>query len=166
MATVEWWCSVAKSCLTLWNPRLPCPSLSPRVCSNSCPLSQWYHPTISSSGAALHLLPSIFSSITVFSNVLALTRHIGWGKSPTSLYHKWPHLYNDDLHIHFTRVWWWWRAIHRWFFYYNIRWNNRVKVWEDLLRKAEAHSLDILCIPEDHDPALTALCGEVGYQLS
>ena len=29
--------------------RLPCPSLSPRVCSNSCPLSQWCHPTISSS---------------------------------------------------------------------------------------------------------------------
>ena len=25
------------------------PSLSPGVCSNSCPLSQWYHPTISSS---------------------------------------------------------------------------------------------------------------------
>ena len=29
---------------------LPCPSLSPRVCSNSCPLSQWCHPIISSSG--------------------------------------------------------------------------------------------------------------------
>ena len=29
--------------------RLPCPSLSPWVCSNSCPLSQWCHPTISSS---------------------------------------------------------------------------------------------------------------------
>ena len=27
--------------------RFPCPSPSPRVCSNSCPLSQWYHPTIS-----------------------------------------------------------------------------------------------------------------------
>ena len=27
--------------------RLPCPSLSPRVCSNSCPLNQWCHPTIS-----------------------------------------------------------------------------------------------------------------------
>ena len=26
--------------------RLHCPSLSPRVCSNSCPPSQWYHPTI------------------------------------------------------------------------------------------------------------------------
>ena len=28
---------------------LPCPSLSPWVCSNSCSLSQWCHPTISSS---------------------------------------------------------------------------------------------------------------------
>ena len=27
----------------------PCPSPSPRVCSNSCPLSRWHHPTISSS---------------------------------------------------------------------------------------------------------------------
>ena len=31
------------------NWRLPCPSLSPGVCSNSCPLSRWCHPTISSS---------------------------------------------------------------------------------------------------------------------
>ena len=29
--------------------RLLCPSLSPWVCSNSCPLSQWCHPTIASS---------------------------------------------------------------------------------------------------------------------
>ena len=29
--------------------QLPCPSLSPRACSNSCPLSQWCYPTISSS---------------------------------------------------------------------------------------------------------------------
>ena len=29
--------------------RLPCPSLSPGVSSNSCALSQWCHPTISSS---------------------------------------------------------------------------------------------------------------------
>ena len=33
----------------LQHARLPCPSLSHRVCSNSCPLSQWYHSTISSS---------------------------------------------------------------------------------------------------------------------
>ena len=33
----------------LQHTRLPCPSLSPRVCSNSDSLSRWYHPTISSS---------------------------------------------------------------------------------------------------------------------
>ena len=47
------YCSVAKSYLTLCDPMnsstLPCPSLSPEVCSNSCPLSRWCHPTISSS---------------------------------------------------------------------------------------------------------------------
>ena len=49
-------CSVTKLCPTLWphrqqHTRLPCPSLSPRVCSNSCPLIWWCHPTISSSVA-------------------------------------------------------------------------------------------------------------------
>ena len=29
--------------------RLPCPSPTPKACSNSCPLSWWCHPTISSS---------------------------------------------------------------------------------------------------------------------
>ena len=33
----------------LQHTRLPCPSLSPRVCSNSCPSSRWCHQTISSS---------------------------------------------------------------------------------------------------------------------
>ena len=47
-------CSVIQSCLTLiphgqQHARLPCPSLSPGVCSNSCPSSRWCHPTISSS---------------------------------------------------------------------------------------------------------------------
>ena len=31
--------------------RPPCPSPTPGACSNSCPLSQWCHPTISSSVA-------------------------------------------------------------------------------------------------------------------
>ena len=35
----------------LQNTRLPCPSLSPRVCWNSCPLSWWCSLTISSSAA-------------------------------------------------------------------------------------------------------------------
>ena len=33
----------------LQHARLPFPLLSPQVCSNSCPLSRWCHPTISSS---------------------------------------------------------------------------------------------------------------------
>ena len=47
--------SVTQSCPTLCDPmklqhaRPPCPSPTPRVYSNSCPLSQWCHPTISSS---------------------------------------------------------------------------------------------------------------------
>ena len=36
-------------CHGLQHVRLPCPSPTPRVYSNSCPLSQWCHPTISSS---------------------------------------------------------------------------------------------------------------------
>ena len=47
-----------KSFLTLWShglqhARLPCLSLSPAVCSNSCSFSRWCHPTISSSVAPL-----------------------------------------------------------------------------------------------------------------
>ena len=33
----------------LQHARLPCPSPTPKACSDSCPLSQWCHPTISSS---------------------------------------------------------------------------------------------------------------------
>ena len=44
--------SVAQSCLTLWphesqHARPPCPSPTPGVYSNSCPLSQWCHSAIS-----------------------------------------------------------------------------------------------------------------------
>ena len=35
----------------LQHTRLPCPSLSPSVCSNPCPLSCWCHPNISPSVA-------------------------------------------------------------------------------------------------------------------
>ena len=56
----------------LQHSRLPCPSPSPRVYSNSCPSSRWCHPTISSSVCPLLLLPSFFPSITVFTNESAL----------------------------------------------------------------------------------------------
>ena len=50
----------------LYQTMLPYPSLFPRVCSNSFPLSWWCHPTVSSPVCFL-LLPSIFPSIRVFS---------------------------------------------------------------------------------------------------
>ena len=59
------------------NARPPCPSPTPRVHPNPCPLSRWCHPTISSSRPLL-LLPSIFPSMTILSNELAL--HIRWPK--------------------------------------------------------------------------------------
>ena len=48
----------------LQHARLPCPSPSPGACSNSCPLSQWCHPTIS-------------SSVVPFSSYLSLSQHQG-----------------------------------------------------------------------------------------
>ena len=56
----------------------PCPSPTPGVYSDSCSLSQWCHPAISSSVVPLLLSPSIFPSIRVFSNESVL--HIRWPK--------------------------------------------------------------------------------------
>ena len=44
----------------LQHTRLLCPSLSPWVCSNLCPLSQWCHPPISSSVAPFSSCPQFF----------------------------------------------------------------------------------------------------------
>ena len=40
--------------------KFPCPSLSPRVCSNSCPSSWWCHSAISSSVAPFSSCPQFF----------------------------------------------------------------------------------------------------------
>ena len=58
--------------------RRPCPSPTPGVYPNPCPLSRWCHPTISSSCRPLLLPPSVFPSINVFSNESAL--RIRWPK--------------------------------------------------------------------------------------
>ena len=71
-------CQVVSNCLWLhglWHTKLLCPSLSPGVCSNSCPWSQWCHSTISSS---VFLLPSVVPSIRFFSNESVLL--IRWPK--------------------------------------------------------------------------------------
>ena len=60
-------CSVAKLFPTLQihglqHARLPCPSLSPWVCSNSYPLSRWCHLTISTSAAPFPFCFQSFSA--------------------------------------------------------------------------------------------------------
>ena len=76
----SWTCSIQFSHLvvsdSLWphelqHARPPCPSPTPGVHPNSCPLSQWYHPNHLILCHSL-LLPSIFPSIRVFSNELGL----------------------------------------------------------------------------------------------
>ena len=62
-------------CPGLWHTRPPCPSPTPRVYSNSCPLSWWCHLILCH---PLLLLPSIFPRIRVFSNESVL--HIRWPK--------------------------------------------------------------------------------------
>ena len=64
-------CSVTKSCSTLQShelqhTRLPCPSLSPRVFSNSWPLSWWWYLTISSSAVPFSFCLQSFSASRTF----------------------------------------------------------------------------------------------------
>ena len=81
---------VAQSCPNLCDPvlqhtTLPCPSQLPGVCSNSCSLSWWCHPTIA-------------PSVIPFTHVLSLSRHQGllqWvGSSPMS----W--VFSNELALH------------------------------------------------------------------
>ena len=50
----------------LHHDRLPCPSPSPRACSDSCPLSWWCHPTISSSAVPFSSRPLSFPTSRSF----------------------------------------------------------------------------------------------------
>ena len=55
----------------------PCPSPTPRNYSNSCPLSRWYQPTISSSVVPFSSCPQLLPA-SVFSNESTL--HMRWPK--------------------------------------------------------------------------------------
>jgi len=62
----------------LQHTRLFCLSPTPGACSNSCPLSQWCHPIISSSVIPFSSCFSVFYSVRVFSNESVLC--IRWPK--------------------------------------------------------------------------------------
>ena len=64
---INFCCSVAQLCPILrphglQHARLPCPSPSPRACSNSCPWSWWCHPAISSNVVPFSSCLQSFSS--------------------------------------------------------------------------------------------------------
>ena len=72
--------SVTQSCPTLQShglqhTRPPCPSPTPGVYSNSCPLSQWCHPTISSSVSPFSFSLQCFPASGSFPVL-----HIRWPK--------------------------------------------------------------------------------------
>ena len=72
----------------LQHSSLPCPSLSPRVCSNSCPLSQWYHPTISSSAPSFSLCLQSFPasrSFPISQLFTSASKNIGTSSSASVL---------------------------------------------------------------------------------
>ena len=62
----------------LQHARLPCPSFSAGVCSNSCPLSWWCHPAISSSVIPFSFCLQSFPASGFFCNESALC--IRWPK--------------------------------------------------------------------------------------
>ena len=79
----------------LQHTRPPCPSPTPGACSSSCPLSQWCHPTISSSVVPFSSCPRSFpasgsfpmsylslsggQSIGASASVLPISFRIDWG---------------------------------------------------------------------------------------
>ena len=108
-----WWCGVSLqfSCSAvsdslrphgMQHARLPCPSPTPGVYSNSYPLSQWCHPTILSHCPPLLLPPSIFPRIRVFSNESILC--IRWPKYRSFSFSISPSSENSGL-ISFRMYW-------------------------------------------------------------
>ena len=90
------YCSVTQSCLTLWDP-MDCStpgfpvlhSLSLRVCSDSCPLSWWCHPTIPSSVTPFFSCPQSFPASGSFPtwvifNTALLSSGAPWSPLPVA----------------------------------------------------------------------------------
>ena len=76
--SVQFSCSVVSDSLWpcgLQHTRPPCPSPTPRVYTNSCPLSWWCHPTISSSVVPLSSCFQSFPALGSFQ----MSQFFAWG---------------------------------------------------------------------------------------
>ena len=71
----------------LQHVRLPCPSPSSRACSNSCPMSQWCHPAISSSVAVFSFCPQSWPASGSFptNRLFALDGQSIWASASASV---------------------------------------------------------------------------------
>ena len=70
----------------LQHTRPPCPPPTPRVYTNSCPLSRWCHPTIS-------------SSVVPFSSYLQSFPTSGFFSNESALWIRWPKYWNFSFNI-------------------------------------------------------------------
>ena len=76
--SIQFSCSVLSNSLQpheLQHARPPCQSSTPRVHSNSCPLSQWCHPVSSSSVVPFSTCPQSLSA----SKSYPMSQHFAWG---------------------------------------------------------------------------------------
>ena len=77
-------------CHRLQHTRLLCPALSPGTCSNSCPLNQWCHPTISSSVAPAPPALNLSKHQGLFQGVAShqVAKYWSFSISPSSEYSR------------------------------------------------------------------------------
>ena len=78
ISSVQFSCSVMSNSLRpreSQHTRLPCPSQTPRVYSNTCPLSRWYHPAISSSVVPFSSYPQSLPA----SGSFPMSQLFAWG---------------------------------------------------------------------------------------
>ena len=77
--------------------RLPCPSLSSWVCSNSCPLSQWCHPAISSSVVPFFSCPQSFPVSGSFP--IRWPKYGNFSMNPSNIYSEFISFRTDWFYI-------------------------------------------------------------------
>ena len=129
---------------------LPCPLLSPGVCSNSYPLSQWCQPTISSSVAPFSSCPQSFPALGSF---LWLTLFIR-----STLCIRWPKYWSFSFSISPSNEYSGLISFRiDWFDVLSVQWTLRSLLQHHRL-KALIESINSLMISLLYGPALTSIC--------
>ena len=83
----------------LQHTRPPCSSPTPGVCSNSCPSSQWCHPTISSSVVPFSCFQSIPESRSFQMSLLSIYPSIRVSSNESVLCIRWPKYWSFSFSI-------------------------------------------------------------------